>query len=258
MSDWQPDLYLKFAKERTQPSIDLAVRIDLSDPKRIIDIGCGPGNSTNVLKARWPQAQIVGLDNSEAMIDEARSKYPDMYWIHSDASGDLTKLGSFDIVFSNAAVQWMPNQQMLLPKLFAMLNKNGVLAVQVPCTKYMPIYTELEKLIAAEKWKDLLADIVSSDSTHAADFYYDILCGLAPQIDLWETNYFQVVNSHSDMVEWYSASGLRPYLDRLGGSPAQSEFLKEYENAVKNAYCTQIDGKLLFPYTRVFFIAKKI
>jgi len=125
MSDWQPDLYLKFGKERTQPSIDLAAKIGLDDPKRIIDIGCGPGNSTNVLKARWPRAQIMGLDNSEAMIDEARSKYPGMDWIYLDASGDLSGLGNFDIVFSNAALQWMPNQQILLPKQPTLnLNRN--------------------------------------------------------------------------------------------------------------------------------------
>jgi len=258
MSDWQPNLYLEFGKERTQPSIDLTARIDKDNPQRIIDIGCGPGNSANVLKARWKQAEIIGLDNSEAMINEAKSKYPDMQWLCTDASGDLTGLGKFDIVFSNAAIQWMPNQEKLLSKLFEMLNKNGILAIQVPCTKYMPIHIELEKLILADKWKIRFANVASPHSIHPADFYYNILCNLTEEIDLWETHYFHRMNTYADIVKWYSGAGLRPYLDCLKDNAIRAEFLKEFENALKNAYPIQSNGKILFPFTRIFFIAKNI
>ncbi|MFA6697585.1 MAG: methyltransferase domain-containing protein, partial [Eubacteriales bacterium] len=144
---WKPNLYLSFERERTQPSIDLMTRINLDKPYRIIDIGCGPGNSTNILKLRWPEAELIGLDDSEAMIQQAKEKYKDIKWVLADATGDLSSLGTFDIVFSNAAIQWMPNHPALIKNMFKLLNKGGVLAVQVPYTEEMPIHTDLQKLI---------------------------------------------------------------------------------------------------------------
>ena len=261
MSDWQPMLYLAFGKERTQPSVDLAKRIDIENPRRIIDIGCGPGNSTNVLKARWIQAEIIGLDNSETMINEAKSKYATIHWLCKDASDDLSELGNFDIIFSNAAIQWIPNQEKLLPKLFGMLNKGGILAVQVPCTKYMPVHTELKKLTSNEKWKNHFATVLNSPSmytVYTADFYYNLLCNLTTEIDLWETQYFHIMDTHADIVKWYSGSGLRPYLDCLKDNTVNTAFVKEFENALKDAYIVQTNGKILFPFTRIFFIAKNI
>ena len=257
MSDWKPNLYLEFGKERTQPSVDLVTRIDFDNPKRIIDIGCGPGNSANVLKSRWAQAEIIGLDNSEAMINEAKLKEPDMNWVRADASGDLTELGKFDIVFSNAAIQWMPNHENLLSKLFGMLNNGGVLAVQVPCTKYMPMHTEVVKLTSTDKWKNYFKNMANTYSIHTADFYYNILCGLTREIELWQTDYYHIMKTHSDIVKWFSGSGLRPYLDCLKDNEVKTEFLKEYEKAIKNTYSVQSDGKILFPFTRIFFIAVK-
>lgn len=258
MSDWKPNLYLAYEKERTQPSIDLVMKIEYENPKRIIDIGCGPGNSTNVLKARWPQAEIIGLDNSKTMLDDAKLKYSGIDWICADASGDLTNIGKFDVIFSNAAIQWMSEQDLLIKKLYGMLNDNGVLAVQVPCTKHMPIHTELIKLISSEKWKDKYSEFVKGYSKHTADFYYNILCDLTNEIDLWETNYFHIMNNHSHIVKWYSGSGLRIYLDCLKDEKQNADFLKDYETALRKSYPIQKDGKVLFPFTRIFFIAKKI
>lgn len=130
MSDWKTNLYLSFERERTQPSIDLMTRINLDKPYRIIDIGCGPGNSTNILKLRWPEAELIGLDDSEAMIQQAKEKYKDIKWVLADATGDLSSLGTFDIVFPNAAIQWMPNHPALIKNMFKLLNKGGVLAVR--------------------------------------------------------------------------------------------------------------------------------
>lgn len=257
MSDWKPNLYLEFGKERTQPSIDLVARIDHNGPQRMIDIGCGPGNSTNVLKARWPQAEIIGLDNSKPMIDEAKSKYLTMEWICADASDDLTHLGKFDIVFSNAAIQWMPRQEQLLPNLFHSLNKGGVLAVQVPYITQMPLQIELMNLVLTDKWKSRFADMASTYTSHPPDFYYDLLCNLTPEFDVWETRYFHVMFTHADMVKWFSGTGLRTYLDCLTNS-MKAEFCKEYEDALKKVYPVQADGKILFPFTRIFFTATKI
>ena len=258
MSDWQPNLYLEFGKERTQPSIDLVTRIHIENPKRILDVGCGPGNSTNVLKARWSNVEIIGVDNSEAMIDQAKAKYPEMEWLCADASGNLSALGSFDVVFSNAAIQWIPKQESLLTKLFGMLNKGGVLAVQVPYTEFMPINTEIKKLTTTEKWKNYFTDMTSTHSIHTANSYYNMLCNLSEDIDLWETRYFHVMNTHADIVKWYSSTGLRPYSNCLKDSNTNAEFINEYENALKAAYPVQSNGKILFPFTRIFFIAKNV
>jgi trans-aconitate 2-methyltransferase len=181
-----------------------------------------------------------------------------MQWICTDASGDLSVLGRFDVVFSNAAIQWMPRQDELLRKLFGMLNSNGILAVQVPCTEYMPVHTELEKLAASDAWKNRLVGMSSSYSVHAADFYYNILSGLTMGIDLWVTDYFHIMNSHGDIVNWYSGSGLRPYLDCLADGEAQAAFRQESEDALKAQYPVQPDGKILFPFTRIFFIVKNL
>lgn len=152
MHEWNPDLYLKFEKERTQPVKDLISRIEKDNPERIIDIGCGPGNSTMELKKRWPGAFIVGIDSSENMIKKAKLDYPQLEWIVFDANEDLSPLGKFDIVFSNAAIQWMPGHKELVRKFFGMLNDDGVLAVQVPNTEYMPIRAAIRETADEDVW----------------------------------------------------------------------------------------------------------
>ena len=258
MSDWQPNLYMAFAKERTQPSIDLAQRIGLANPGRVIDIGCGPGNSTQVLGAKWPGAEIVGLDASEAMLAEARARYPDGVWICADACGDLSALGRFDAVFSNAAIQWMPSQETLLPKLFGMLNEGGILAVQVPCTRDMPSHAALQALEASPPWRGRFSDMSAAHMSSPPAFYYDILSALPAEIDLWSTDYYHVMGSHADIVKWSSSTMLRPYFDCLPDETLREEFLQAYERALSEVYPIQPDGKVLFPFTRIFFTAKKI
>jgi len=256
MSDWKPNLYLVFEKERTQPAIDLVMKIEHENPARILDIGCGPGNSTNVLQVRWPHAEIIGLDNSQAMIEQAHATYPNMNWVHADAAGDLSALGKFDIVFSNAAIQWIPNQEKLLANLFNFLQPGGVLAVQVPNPGKMPIHVELKKLSASEEWKDHFAALSSTYSLHTEHAYYDMLCGLTGCIDLWVTNYCHVMDNHAQIVKWYSGAGLRPYLDCLTDENTRNAFLQDYEHGLRRSHPAQKDGKILFPFTRIFFVAK--
>ncbi len=235
MSDWKPDLYLKFEKQRTQPAIDLAARIDIANPKRIIDIGCGPGNSTVVLKNRWPNAQITGLDSSPSMIAQAQETDNDITWVCADASGDLSHLGRFDVVFSNAALQWMPEHERLLPNLFGLLEAGGVFAAQIPNTTHMPIHIALQSLVKGEKWAPRLGDI-TTHSTNAAPYNYDILSDLKAEIDLWETHYYHVMESHFALVQWYSSTGLRPYLNSLESEQDKSAFLADFESALQSAY----------------------
>lgn len=256
MSDWKPELYLEFKKQRTQPAIDLVSRIDLTAPKRIIDIGCGPGNSTATLKNRWPNAEIIGIDCSPTMIEQANKTDGDINWICADASDDLGNLGKFDIVFSNAAIQWMPRHEALLPRLFSLLDVGGVLAVQVPDTTHMPVHMSLQSLVQSGRWSNKFSG-ETSHSTFFAPYYYDILSKLSSDINLWETHYYHVMENHQSIVQWYSSTGLKPYLDRLESASDQTDFLAEFENALKFAYPKQMDGLVLFPFTRIFFIVRK-
>ncbi len=257
MSDWKPELYLKFEKQRTQPAVDLAARIGLIAPKRIIDIGCGPGNSTAVLKSCWPDADITGLDSSPAMIAQAKETESAVTWVCADASGSLGALGRFDIVFSNAAIQWMPDHEALLPKLFSLLESGGTFAVQVPHTAHMPIHTALQALVKDGVWHKQL-EAVTTHSTYPAPYYYDILSTLTADIDLWETHYHHVMESHNALVQWYSSTGLRPYLNALKNEDERAAFLADFEAALRDAYPAQSDDNVLFPFVRIFFIAQKV
>lgn len=257
MFKWKPELYLSFEKERTQPSIDLLARIQTEKPKRILDIGCGPGNSTMVLYSRWPDAEIIGVDSSAAMIERAQTNSSSIQWICGDATTGLAELGQFDVVFSNAAIQWMPNHQNLLPTLFELVKTNGVFAVQVPCTNNMPTYIELKKLAVSPKWKRYFTQIFPTHTIHEAEDYYEILRKLQCEFSLWSTDYYHVMKNHNAIVEWYKSTALRPYIECFADENKKQAFLKDYETAIKNAYPMQKDNKVLFPFTRLFFTVRK-
>ncbi len=254
-SEWQPDQYLKFEKERTQPTIDLAARIEVESPGRIIDIGCGTGNSTTVLRQKWPGAACVGLDSSRSMLDKAHKLAPDIEWVQRDASDSLSDLGSFDIVFSNAALQWLPDHHLLIPKMFALLNKKGALAVQAPYALPMPTYQEAEKLAVSPKWKAYHVKRTFQFNYRDFDYFYDLLCGLTKELYLWKTNYIHVLKSPEDVVEWTKGTMLRPYLDVLPDEALKKEFTAEYTEGIRRAYPVQRDGSVLLPFTRIFFLA---
>lgn len=256
MSEWNPDLYLKFEKERTQPVKDLIFRIEKDNPARIIDIGCGPGNSTIELKKRWPNSFIIGIDSSENMINRAKLDYPQLEWKVYDANKDLNLLGSFDIVFSNAAIQWMPNHKELLRRFFNMLNNNGVLAVQVPNTTYMPVNTAIQQTAKEDMWFERFKDMDDGLKGHELTYYYDALCPLAKSIDMWETHYYHVLYEHEAIIEWYSSTGMKPYLEKLTDEEKQS-FTQSVLSKIRKSYKVQDDGNVLFQFRRLFFIAYK-
>lgn len=256
MSDWQPELYLKFERQRTQPAVDLAARIQIVSPKRIIDIGCGPGNSTAVLRRRWTKADITGVDSSPAMISQAEKSDSGINWVCADASDGIGGLGEFDIVFSNAALQWMPRHEMLLPQLFSMMASGGVLAAQIPHTTHMPIHMELQSLAHGQRWGSKLGS-VATHSTFDAPYYYDILSKLTMDVELWETHYYHVMENHHALVQWYSSTGLKPYLDALTSEEDKARFLAEFKTMISGTYPAKQDGCVLFPFVRLFFVAHK-
>ena len=257
MADWQPKQYLKYENERTQPSIDLVNRINHENPTRIIDIGCGPGNSTAILKKRWQGANIYGLDNSKNMIQKAQTDFTDIHWLLMSANDDLSSLGQFDIVFTNAALQWMPEHETLIPNMYKMLNEGGVLAAQVPYVRYLPIYSSIQVLIKTEKWSEYFICPPLYPKHYTYEHYYNIICGLTDKIEIWQTDYIHIMPDHEGIVEWYKGTGLRPFMDMIPDEKKRLDFCNDYKRLVSQKYPVEKNGNVLLPFTRIFFIAYK-
>jgi trans-aconitate 2-methyltransferase len=256
VSRWDPDSYLKFERERTLPSRDLVSRIELTDPRRIIDIGCGPGNSTSVLREAWPGADVIGLDNSEEMISKARSTYPASRWILADAaewrSGD-----TYDLVFSNATLHWIADQEKALGNLFAQVAEEGALAAQVPCNTESPLFKALVSVSESAEWNQVMAGCSAQIFYRDELFYYGLLSRLSARIEMWITTYLHVMESHQDLIDWYSSTGMKMYLERIGSDVKRREFTSQVLEACKAHYPRQQNGRILFPFRRIFFVAYK-
>lgn len=256
MSDWNPSSYLKFRNERTQPSIDLVSRIEMVNPSSIIDIGCGPGNSTQVLFERWPNADVIGLDNSQEMIIKAKSDYPYRKWVLADAA-HYDPRETFDIVFSNATLQWIQNHEKLIPRLYSFLKDRGALAVQVPANNESPLHKSLLAMSKDARWSKFTGDCDRLLNYQSASHYYDILVSLSSKIGLWETTYYHILSNHQALIEWYRSTGMRPFLERLPDDHCRRQFENEVLNGCRESYKVQKDGKILYPFKRIFFIAYK-
>jgi trans-aconitate 2-methyltransferase len=254
--DWNPDLYLKFDKERIQPSIDLVARIDLNKPKKIIDIGCGPGNSTQILVNRWTDSDIIGADNSPAMIKKATEDYPNQKWILFDAGKDNIN-DKFDLVFSNATIQWIPNHDELIKGFSNILNDQGVLAVQLPLFFDMPLGKSISEIAGQSKWQAATKGVKELFTINNASYYYDHLAKYFSNIDIWATDYYHIMDSQIAILEMIRTTGLKPYLERIENEIAKHEFETLVLRKIEQDYSLQADGKVLFPFKRLFFIAKK-
>ncbi len=256
MVEWNPDQYLKFARERTQASIDLASRIAVGKPASVMDIGCGPGNSTRVLRERWPEAHFSGLDSSADMISKATAELPDVEWINGDA---LTYAFSkqYDVVFSNAAIQWMPDHKELIPRLYKIVKPGGALAVQVPADQETPIRRSLLSVSSREKWAKFTSGCERLINYRTAEYYYDILTKLTDQFDLWETVYYHTLDSVEGVIEFYKGTAMRPFLGALPDDDSRKEFENEVLEGCRDQYEPRKDGKVLYPFRRIFFVIYK-
>lgn len=256
MSNWSSSLYLKFSAQRTQPAIDLAARIPLDNPAEIIDIGCGPGNSTAVLRQRFPRAHIVGCDSSPDMINAAKAAYSDIDFMLADVPSGLKGLESrFDVVFSNACIQWIPRHDELLPALMSLLKKGGVLAVQIPMNYDEPIHRIIGEIAESGEWRDKLG-CPRIFHTLTQEVYFDLLSELSSDFEVWQTTYCHRMPSHDSIMEWYKGTGLRPYINALSEPDAQ-EFLRQVKARVEQEYPVQKNGEIIFRFPRFFFLAVK-
>lgn len=256
MADWNSALYLKFRAERTQPAIDLSKRIHVKNPKRIIDIGCGPGNSTHVLANQFSGASVLGVDNSADMIETARKTYPTIDFQMCDASKDLPAMGdTFDIVFSNACIQWIPDHHQLLPHMMGLLREGGELAIQTPMNYQEPIHQIILELVSSQTWAHKFSSPRIFYNLSPGE-YFDLLSDIASDFTMWETIYCHRMSSHQSILEWYRGTGLRPYLNALSEQD-RAAFEKDVLDEVVKAYPIQRNGEIIFRFPRLFLLATK-
>jgi trans-aconitate 2-methyltransferase len=253
MTDWDARQYLRFADERGRPCRDLAERVMLPRVRSIVDVGCGPGNSTAVLRERWPEAEITGFDRSPEMIAAAGEACPEGNWVCraiEDWVGETEP--RFDLVFSNAALQWVKRHGELLPALMARVNPGGALAVQLPANSEVRAQRLIREMAASGRWR--FTGPVEDWHTHEIGFYYDALAPHAARLEMWETEYLHVMDCSGQIVEFYRGSALRPFLAELGSEEERAAFLEEYTEGVRQAHLPRAGGKVLFPFRRMFMV----
>ena len=254
MADWSPTQYLKFADERTRAARDLLAQVPLGEARKVYDLGCGPGNSTELLIERFPEAKIVGVDSSPGMLAQARKAYPQASFIEGDLNDWRPEEGA-DLLFANALFQWLPDHLKVLQRLMAALPTGGVLAVQMPDNLDEPSHVAMRETAASGPWADKIKQIGRAHLP-APTVYYDALKPDAARVDIWHTIYNHPIDGAKGIVEWVKGTGLRPYIDPLDEAERQG-FLAAYEARIAKAYPLAHDGKALLRFPRLFILCVK-
>jgi trans-aconitate 2-methyltransferase len=252
---WSAKQYVAFEDERTRPVRDLLAALPPIDARSVIDLGCGPGNSTEVLAACYPQATISGIDSSSDMIEAARRRLPQVSFAVADLQA-WKDAGPFDVILANAVLQWVGNHESLLPRLVERLAPGGALAVQMPDNLDEPAHRLMRQVAADGPWAATLAASSAARAPQpGAAWYYELLRPLCSQVDLWRTTYYHFLRGGAEaVVEWFKGSGLRPFLEPLN-AVQRGEFLEVYTAAIAKAYPKVADGSILLPFPRVFLTA---
>jgi trans-aconitate 2-methyltransferase len=252
---WSAKQYVAFEEERTRPVRDLLAALPPIDAHSVIDLGCGPGNSTQVLAERYPQAVVAGIDSSPDMIEAARRRLPQAR-LTVDRVQNFKLSGPFDVILANAVLQWVPDHATLLPQLIGKLAPDGALAVQMPDNLDAPAHRLMREIAKDGAWAGKLADAAAARTPLAAvDWYHDLLRPLCAKVDLWRTTYFHSLSGGaSAVVEWFKGSGLRPFIEPLDAAE-RSAYLERYTAAIAAVYPTLADGSILLPFPRMFMLA---
>jgi trans-aconitate 2-methyltransferase len=256
MADWNPSKYLAFSAERSRPAVDLLQQAASGDHRVIVDLGCGPGNSTELLRQRFPKAQITGVDSSPAMIDRARNSGIAAVFELADVSA-WTPSADVDLVFSNSLFQWIPNHQDVLRKIFEALQPGAVLAIQMPDNLAEPSHRMMVETASQTPWRKRLELVATARPPLAsATSYFELLKPLATKVDVWRTTYHHVMDGHHGIVDMLTSTGLKPFTDPLDEA-SRTEFLAQYRRAIAPHYPVMPDGKVLLPFPRLFIAATR-
>ena len=251
---WSAKQYAAFEDERTRPVRDLLSALPDISAQRVVDLGCGPGNSTELLAAHFPGAAVSGIDSSPDMIAAAARRLPQVQF----AIGDIETWkdpGPFDVILANAVLHWVPDHSTLLPALIARLASGGGLAIQMPDNLDVPAHRLMREIAEKGPWATVLAEASKSRTPLAsADGYYTLLRPLCTRVDVWRTTYYHALSGGAGaVVEWFKGSGLRPFLEPLDAA-SRAAYLERYTAAVARAYPALADGSVLLPFPRLFMV----
>lgn len=254
MEDWSAKQYLKFEDERTRPPRDLLAQIPLPRPRRVVDLGCGPGNSTELLVERFPDAEVIGLDSSPDMLQKARRRLPKCTFVAADIASWTPAPGT-DLLFANAVMQWLPDHVEVLRRLLEALPQGGVLAVQMPDNTREPALMSQREVGERGAWADN-PEIKAAprDDLPTPEVYYDRLKPVCTHIDIWHSVYNHVMATPQAIVEWFKGSSLQPFLSPLDAAYTE-KFLAAYTEKIVAAYKPRFDGKVLLRFPRLFIVA---
>ena len=253
MADWSPEQYLKFEDERTRPARDLLAQIPVVDARRVVDIGCGPGNSTELLARRWPLAAVTGVDTSADMLRQARERLPGHSFIEANIA-HWAPPEHTDVLFANAIFQWVPGHLRQLQRLLGALSPGGVLAVQMPDNTAEPAIAVQRAVAAHGPWADKLARAEPRAFLLPVEGYYDLLKPHCARIEIWHGIYNHVMAAPQAIVEWFKGSSLQPYMALLD-APMREKFLAAYSEKIAAAYPRRVDGTVLLKFPRLFIVA---
>lgn len=267
MTEWDPGTYLQFADERSRPFADLVARVGAKHPQRVIDLGCGPGQLTAGLADRWPDAAVEGLDASPHMIARAAEHdRPNLRftegtvqdWLAARSGADGRPSEAYDVIVSNATLQWVPGHRELLPRLVDALAAGGWLAFAVPGNFGEPSHQLLRELAAEEPYAPHTAHLGYPASSSAAD-YLGVLLTAGCTVDAWETTYLHVLSGPDPVFRWIAGTGARPVLQALPEAN-RAAFEEEYRRRLQTAYPPTSgfgdQARTVLPFRRIFCVAR--
>lgn len=252
--DWSAGCYSRFEDARSRPARDLLAAIPGPAAATAIDLGCGPGNSTDLLRARFPDAVVSGLDSSPGMIAAARKRLPDLRFSLADIA-TWSSSERFDVILANASLQWLPDHAALFPRLLAQLSGGGTLAVQLPDNLDEPVHVAMRRIAGDAPFADRLREPGSGRARrNPPEWYFELLSAHGAAVDVWRTTYFHRLGGIDAVVDWFRSAGLRPFLAPLDAE-GRAAFLARYRDALADAYPALPDGGVLLPFPRLFIVA---
>lgn len=258
-TSWDPGQYSRFSDHRLRPALELLARIPLERPAVIYDLGCGTGHITRMLAERWPSAEVYGVDNSREMLEQAAAEPGRVKWLEADIA-EWTPDESPDLIYSNAALQWVGDHTNLFPRLAKRITSGGCLAVQMPLSWGLPSHRLMREVLAnggpggAPLGTDTLRQSVARKWVAEPEEYYDLLLDGTSSLDIWTTEYLQVLEGREPVVEWVKGTGLRPILHDLDDRD-RALFVAEYQQRIADAYPVRADGRTVYPFERLFIVA---
>jgi trans-aconitate 2-methyltransferase len=252
---WNPQQYLKFSGHRLRPAVDLLMRIPDFPVRSVADLGAGAGNVTKLIKERWPDAAVVGVEGSVEMVAAGKKAAPEVEWLHQDL-GSWHPAHKYDLIYSNAALHWLPDHGRLFPSLMEKVEPGGILAVQMPRNFGAPSHLLIAETALNGPWRSQLEHLVTPPPVQEPGFYHSLLAPQSESIDIWETEYLQVLEGENPVKEWTKGTWLTRYLDVLQG-PDKAAFEAAYGERIAKAYPQNSAGQTLFPFRRLFMVAQR-